>query len=54
MLVAVDVGVLVVGNEDCGFVVCVACVGCTEGNARIKVHRAINELKTIFLTLEKQ
>lgn len=29
-------------------------VGCTEGNARIKVHRAINELKSIFLTLEKQ
>jgi RNA polymerase sigma-70 factor (ECF subfamily) len=29
-------------------------IGCTEGNARIKVHRAINELKNIFLTLEKQ
>ena len=29
-------------------------VGCSEGNARTKVHRAINELKTIFLTLEKQ
>ena len=29
-------------------------VGCTEGNARIKVHRAVNELKSIFLTLEKQ
>ena len=29
-------------------------VGCSEGNARIKVHRAINELKSIFLTLEKQ
>lgn len=29
-------------------------IGCSEGNARIKVHRAINELKTIFLTLEKQ
>lgn len=29
-------------------------VGCSEGNARIKVHRAINELKNIFLTLEKQ
>lgn len=27
-------------------------VGCTEGNARIKVHRAMNELKTIFQTLE--
>lgn len=29
-------------------------IGCSEGNARIKVHRAVNELKTIFLTLEKQ
>lgn len=29
-------------------------VGCSEGNARTKVHRAINELKNIFLTLEKQ
>ena len=29
-------------------------VGCSEGNARTKVHRAINELKIIFLTLEKQ
>ena len=29
-------------------------VGCSEGNARIKVYRAINELKSIFLTLEKQ
>jgi RNA polymerase sigma-70 factor (ECF subfamily) len=29
-------------------------IGCTEGNARIKVHRAVNELKNIFLTLEKQ
>ena len=26
-------------------------VGCTEGNARIKVHRALNELKTIFRTI---
>ena len=29
-------------------------IGCSEGNARIKVYRAINELKSIFLTLEKQ
>jgi RNA polymerase sigma factor (sigma-70 family) len=29
-------------------------IGCTEGNARIKVHRALNDLKNIFLTLEKQ
>ncbi|MFD2568149.1 RNA polymerase sigma factor [Pseudotenacibaculum haliotis] len=29
-------------------------VGCTEGNARIKVHRALNQLKDIFLTLEKR
>lgn len=29
-------------------------LGCTEGNARIKVHRAINDLKGIFLTLEKR
>ncbi|MEQ6123397.1 RNA polymerase sigma factor [Pseudotenacibaculum sp. MALMAid0570] len=29
-------------------------MGCTEGNARIKVHRALNELKDIFLTLEKR
>ncbi len=29
-------------------------IGCSEGNARIKVHRAINDLKNIFLTLEKQ
>jgi RNA polymerase sigma factor (sigma-70 family) len=29
-------------------------IGCSEGNARIKVHRAVNELKSIFLTLEKQ
>lgn len=27
-------------------------IGCTEGNARLKVHRALNELKDIFLTLE--
>lgn len=29
-------------------------VGCTEGNARLKVHRALNDLKGIFLTLEKK
>ncbi len=29
-------------------------VGCSEGNARTKVHRALNELKEIFLTLEKR
>ncbi len=29
-------------------------VGCSEGNARIKVHRALNELKGIFLTLENR
>lgn len=29
-------------------------VGCTEGNARTKVHRAINQLRTIFLTLENK
>lgn len=29
-------------------------VGCTEGNARIKVHRALNELKTIFRTIENR
>jgi RNA polymerase sigma-70 factor (ECF subfamily) len=29
-------------------------LGCTEGNARIKVHRAINDLKGIFLTLGKR
>ena len=29
-------------------------VGCTEGNARIKVHRAMNDLKTIFQTLESR
>lgn len=29
-------------------------VGCTEGNARIKVHRALNQLKDIFLTLERR
>jgi RNA polymerase sigma-70 factor (ECF subfamily) len=28
-------------------------IGCTEGNARLKVHRALNELKDIFLTLER-
>jgi RNA polymerase sigma-70 factor (ECF subfamily) len=29
-------------------------IGCTEGAARTKVHRALNELKDIFLTLEKR
>lgn len=29
-------------------------VGCSEGNARIKVHRALNELKTIFRTIENR
>ncbi|CAL2082632.1 RNA polymerase sigma factor [Tenacibaculum sp. 190524A05c] len=29
-------------------------VGCTEGNARTRVHRALNELKEIYLTLEKR
>lgn len=29
-------------------------MGCTEGNARIKVHRALNDLKGIFLTLENR
>jgi RNA polymerase sigma-70 factor (ECF subfamily) len=29
-------------------------LGCTEGNARLKVHRAFHELKEIFLTLEKK
>jgi len=29
-------------------------VGCSEGNARTKVHRALNELKTIFRTLENR
>jgi len=29
-------------------------IGCTEGNARLKVHRALNDLKGIFLTLEKR
>ncbi|MFY0604688.1 MAG: RNA polymerase sigma factor [Flavobacteriaceae bacterium] len=29
-------------------------IGCTEGNARLKVHRALNDLKDIFLTLEKR
>lgn len=28
-------------------------IGCTEGNARIKVHRALNALKKVYLTLEK-
>lgn len=28
-------------------------VGCTEGAARTKVHRALNDLKQIYLTLEK-
>ena len=29
-------------------------MGCTEGNARTKVHRALNDLKEIFLTLENR
>lgn len=29
-------------------------IGCSEGNARTKVHRAVTELKNIFLTLEKR
>lgn len=29
-------------------------IGCTEGNARLKVHRAMNDLKGIFLTLENR
>ncbi len=29
-------------------------IGCTEGNARLKVHRAMNDLKGIFLHLEKR
>lgn len=29
-------------------------IGCTEGNARLKVHRALNDLKGVFLTLEKR
>ncbi|TJY37834.1 RNA polymerase sigma factor [Pontimicrobium aquaticum] len=29
-------------------------IGCSEGNARIKVHRAVNELKNIFLTLDNR
>ncbi len=29
-------------------------IGCSEGAARTKVHRALNELKEIFLTLEKR
>jgi len=29
-------------------------IGCTEGNARMKVHRALNDLKEIFLTLENR
>ncbi len=28
--------------------------GCTEGNARIKVHRALHDLREIYLTLEKR
>ncbi|OBY66010.1 RNA polymerase sigma factor [Polaribacter reichenbachii] len=27
-------------------------IGCTEGTARTKVHRALNDLKQIYLTLE--
>ncbi len=29
-------------------------IGCSEGAARTKVHRAMNDLKNIFLTLEKR
>ena len=29
-------------------------MGCTEGNARTNVHRALNDLKEIFLTLENR
>ncbi|CAM1342839.1 RNA polymerase sigma factor [Tenacibaculum amylolyticum] len=29
-------------------------IGCTEGNARTKVHRALYDLKQIYLTLEKR
>jgi len=29
-------------------------IGCSEGAARTKVHRALNELKEVFLTLEKR
>lgn len=29
-------------------------IGCTEGAARTKVHRALQELKEIYLTLEKR
>jgi RNA polymerase sigma-70 factor (ECF subfamily) len=29
-------------------------IGCSEGAARTKVHRALNDLKANFLTLEKR
>ena len=29
-------------------------MGCTEGTARTKVHRAINDLREIFLTLQNR
>ena len=29
-------------------------VGCSEGNARTKVHRALHDLKQIYLTLDKR
>ena len=29
-------------------------IGCTEGAARTKVHRALNDLKQIYLTIEKE
>lgn len=29
-------------------------IGCTEGNARTRVHRALHDLKQIYLTLEKR
>ncbi len=29
-------------------------IGCSEGNARIKVHRALHDLKKIYLTLDER
>ncbi|WP_299674995.1 RNA polymerase sigma factor [uncultured Tenacibaculum sp.] len=29
-------------------------IGCSEGNARIRVHRALHDLKKIYLTLDKR
>lgn len=31
-----------------------AIIGCSEGTARTKAHRALNDLRTIFLELEKR